>query len=445
MHPVKELILKKRDGQELETAEVGEFIAGVSSGRVSDAQIAALAMAVWFRGMSLREQTDLTFAMRDSGQVLRWPGLDGPVLDKHSTGGVGDLVSLVLGPIVAACGGYVPMISGRGLGHPGGTLDKLESIPGFESRLSIRQFQECVRSCGLAIVGQTPELAPADHRIYAVRDVTATVDSFPLIVSSILSKKLSEGLDGLVMDVKHGCGAFTPDVEVARELAQSIIRVADAAGLRCSALVTDMGQPLASCAGNALEVREAISMLRAEGGKQRLLELVLELGGELLTLGGLSADAREGRNAAAAAIESGRAAERFAQMVRGQGGPDDLIDNPDSHLPAARLIRPVTIEEEGYITAIDTRAVGMVVVQLGGGRHKAEESVDHSVGLSDLASLGEQVEAGASIGVIHAASEADWERASGALRKAFRLGSEPQGPDPVVACRVEGGAPDETR
>ena len=319
----------------------------------------------------------------------------------------------------------------RLLGHTGGTLDKLESIPGFESRLSIRQFQECVRSCGLAIVGQTPELAPADHRIYAVRDVTATVDSFPLIVSSILSKKLSEGLDGLVMDVKHGCGAFTPDVEVARELA--------------ARLVTDMGQPLASCAGNALEVREAISMLRAEGGKQRLLELVLELGGELLTLGGLSADAREGRNAAAAAIESGRAAERFAQMVRGQGGPDDLIDNPDSHLPAARLIRPVTIEEEGYITAIDTRAVGMVVVQLGGGRHKAEESVDHSVGLSDLASLGEQVEAGASIGVIHAASEADWERASGALRKAFRLGSEPQGPDPVVACRVEGGAPDETR
>jgi thymidine phosphorylase len=394
--------------------------------------------------MSLREKTDLTFAMRDSGQVLRWTGLDGPVLDKHSTGGVGDLVSLVLGPIVAACGGYVPMISGRGLGHTGGTLDKLESIPGFESQLSIRQFQEVVHSCGLAIVGQTPELAPADRRIYAVRDVTATVESTPLIVSSILSKKLAEGLAGLVMDVKYGCGAFSPDVDEARNLARSIIRVANAAGLRCSALITDMEEPLASCAGNALEVREAISMLRAESGKQRLLDLVLELSGELLALGGLAADAREGRTAAATAIESGYAAERFARMVRGQGGPGDLVDNPDSHLSAARLIRPVNTEEEGYITAIDTRAVGMVVVQLGGGRHKVEESVDHSVGLSDLASLGQRVDAGASIGVVHAASETDWDRAAGALRKAFRLGGEAPSPGPVVACRVEGEMPNET-
>ena len=444
MHPVKELILKKRDGLELDTGEIGEFIDGVSSGRVTDAQIAAFAMAVCFRGMGLREQTDLTFAMRDSGEVLGWPDLDGPVLDKHSTGGVGDLVSLVLGPIVAASGGYVPMISGRGLGHTGGTLDKLESIPGFKSQLSIRQLQKLVRSCGLAIVGQSPELAPADRRIYAVRDVTATVESTPLIVSSILSKKLAEGLDGLVMDVKHGCGAVTPDGDVARRLAQGIIRVANAAGLRCSALITDMGQPLAASAGNALEVREAISILRAEDGKPRLLDLVLELSGELLALGGLSDDARAGRAAAAAAIESGHAAEHFARMVRGQGGPGDLVDNPDRHLSAARLIQPVTIEQEGYITAIDTRAVGMVVVQLGGGRHKAEESVDHSVGLSDLASIGQRVGAGASIGVVHAANEADWQRAAGALREAFRLGGEPPPPEPVVACRVEGETLDET-
>jgi thymidine phosphorylase len=443
MHSVKELILKKRDDLELDTGEIVEFIEGVCSGRVTDAQIAAFAMAIWFRGMTLREQTDLTFAMRDSGQVLRWPDLGGPVLDKHSTGGVGDLVSLVLGPIVAACDGYVPMISGRGLGHTGGTLDKLESIPGFESQLSIEKFQELVCSCGLAIVGQTPELVPADRRIYAVRDVTATVESTPLIVSSILSKKLAEGLDGLVMDVKHGCGAVTPDIDVARGLARSIIRVANAAGLSCSALITDMGQPLAASAGNALEVREAISMLRAESGQQRLLDLVLELSGELLTLGGLSADAREGRTAATAAIESGRAAERFARMVRGQGGPGDLVDNPDRHLSTARLVRPVTFDEEGYIAAIDTRAVGMIVVQLGGGRHKAEESVDPSVGLSDLASLGQRVGTNEIIGVVHAANEADWQRAATALRKAFRLSGEPPPAQPVLACRVEGEIPDE--
>jgi len=442
MHPVKDLLLKKRDGLELATAEIREFVAGVSSGRVCDAQIAAFTTAVWFRGMNRREQTDLTFAMRDSGTVLRWPGLDGPVLDKHSTGGVGDLVSLVLGPVVAACGGYVPMISGHGLGHTGGTLDKLESIPGFDSALSIECLQSLVRDCGLAIVGQTGELAPADRRIYAVRDVTATVASTPLIVSSILSKKLAEGLDALVMDIKYGCGAFSADAGAARELARDISQVASAAGLPCNALVTNMDQPLARCAGNALEVREAVRVLRGEVREGRLLEVVLELSAELLRLGGLAADAGAGRAAASAAIRSGRAAERFARMVCGQGGPTGLVDDPDAHLPVARLVRPVPSAAPGYVTAIDTRAVGMIVVGLGGGRRRSEDAIDPAVGLSGLTRLGQKVETGEALGVVHAANEADWERAAESLRRACRLGAGPPEVEPVVACRVEGDAVD---
>lgn len=438
MHPVKVLIMKKRDGLELDTTEIEDLVAGVRTGRVSDAQIAAFTMATWFRGMNLREQTALTFAMRDSGKVLRWPGLDGPVLDKHSTGGVGDLVSLVLGPVVAACGGYVPMISGHGLGHTGGTLDKLESIPGFDTALPTKRLQELVRECGVAIVGQTEELAPADRRFYAVRDVTATVASTPLIVSSILSKKLAEGLDALVLDIKYGCGAFMAGIEEARSLAADISRVAFAADLPCNALVTNMDQPLASSAGNALEVREAVRVLRGEGDNARLLEVVLDLSAELLRLGGLVSDAGEGRAAAEAALRSGRAAERFARMVRGQGGPAGLLEAPEAHLPAAPLCREVLAETTGFVTAIDTRATGMIVVGLGGGRHRAEDSVDPSVGLSGLAALGENIEQGQPIGVVHAADEADWERAAGALRRAYRIGDEAPVTNPAVACLVEG-------
>jgi thymidine phosphorylase len=439
MHPVKVLILKKRDGLELDPSEIESLVAGVCSGRVSDAQIAAFTMATWFRGMSLREQMALMFAMRDSGRVLRWPRLDGPVLDKHSTGGV---VSLVLGPVVAACGGYVPMISGHGLGHTGGTLDKLESIPGFDTALPIGRFQKLVRECGLAIVGQTSELVPADRRFYAVRDVTATVASTPLIVSSILSKKLAEGLDALVLDIKYGRGAFMASLDEARQLAEDISRVACMAGLPCNALVTNMDQPLASCAGNALEVQEAIRVLRGESPNERLLDVVLDLSAELLRLGGLAADAPEGRAAAGSAIESGRAAERFARMVRGQGGPAGLLESPAAHLPAAPLSRPVTAEASGFVTAIDTRAAGMIVVGLGGGRHRAEDAVDPAVGLSGLAVLGQNVEKGQTIGVVHAANEAEWERAAGALRRAYRIGEDPPGAEPVVACHVQGEVAD---
>ena len=430
-------------GLELDASEIEDLVAGVCTGRVSDAQIAAFTMATWFRGMNPREQMALTIAMRDSGAVLRWPGLDGPVLDKHSTGGVGDLVSLVLGPVVAACGGYVPMISGHGLGHTGGTLDKLESIPGFDTALSTRRLQEVVRECGVAIVGQTGELVPADRRFYAVRDVTATVASTPLIVSSILSKKLAEGLDALVLDIKYGCGAFMAGIEEARKLAVEISGAACAAGLPCNALVTNMDQPLASCAGNALEVREAVRVLRSEGNNARLLDVVLDLSAELLRLGGLAADAGAGRTAAEAALRSGRAAERFARMVQGQGGPAGLIDDPQAHLPRAPLSREVLAGATGFVTAIDTRATGMIVVGLGGGRHRAEDTVDPSVGLSGLADLGQKIEQGQPIGVVHAASEADWEQAANALRRAYRIGDEPPVTNPAVACLIEGESPDE--
>lgn len=436
MHPIKQLIHKKRDGAALDSDEIAAFVAGISDDSITDAQIAAFAMATWFRGMSVEEQMALTLAMRDSGRVLNWPGLDGPVLDKHSTGGVGDLVSLILGPVIAACGAYVPMISGRGLGHTGGTLDKLESIPGFGTAPGIERLQRLVREQGLAIVGQSAELVPADRRMYAVRDVTATVSSPPLIISSILSKKLAEGLDGLVMDIKFGSGAVITDLQAARHLGEEICRVSRNAGLPCRALVTDMDQPLAGSAGNALEVLEVIRFLRGEARHARVLEVVLALCAELLQLGRLAADAKQGRALARAAIDSGRAAEAFARMVSGQGGPADLLERPEAYLPRAAMCRPVLAEGAGFITAIDTRAVGMIVVELGGGRQRTDDRVDPAVGLSELRGAGQPVTADSPLAVIHAASADDWQRAAAALRGAVRLGPEPPPSVPLVHDRI---------
>jgi thymidine phosphorylase len=424
MHLAKELILKKREGEALSPAEISAFVEGVSDHTVSDAQIAAFAMATWFRGMDLREEVALTLAMRDSGEVLEWPGLDGPVLDKHSTGGVGDLVSLVLGPVLASCGAYVPMISGRGLGHTGGTLDKMESIPGVETQPDLDRFRAQVRDIHLAIVGQTDRLAPADRRIYAVRDVTATVASTPLIIASILSKKLAEGLDGLVMDVKFGSGAFTPGLDEAQELARAIVRVAEHSGLSCRALITGMEQPLARSAGNALEVLEAISLLRGDAADGRLLEVVLALSGELMALGGLAANREQGVELARQALVSGGAAEAFARMVTAQGGPAGLLEAPERFLPAARVVRPVHAEQAGFVERMDCRAIGMVVVGLGGGRRQASDAVDPSVGLSRLARIGQEVGADTPLAIVHAASEDHWNRAADYLRLAIEVGSE---------------------
>ena len=418
----EEIIKAKRDGERLGDAALLEFANGIADGTVSDAQIGAFTMAVYFRGMGMAEQAALTLAMRDTGRCLNWTGLAGPVLDKHSSGGVGDLVSIVLAPLIAACGAYVPMISGQGLGHTGGTLDKLEAIPGFNVHPDARLFQHTVRETGLAITGQGSDLAPADGRMYAVRDVTATVSSVPLIVASILSKKLAEGLDGLVLDIKTGNGAFMSERDAAKKLASNLIEVAALAGLPARALITDMNQPLASSAGNALEIVEAINLLRAGTGNARLLEVTLSLGRELLLLGGLAESSDQAQVALKDALDSGRAAERLARMVSMLGGPADLLDKPGVYLQRAPVVRPCKAGTEGWIECIDTRAVGMCVVQLGGGRARSGDRIDPRVGLSELGAVGTRVGPGDTLALIHAANEKDWRVADDLLRRAITIG-----------------------
>ncbi|WP_104203372.1 thymidine phosphorylase [Billgrantia saliphila] len=423
----QERIRAKRDGEALSPEAIRELVAGIADGSLSDAQVGALAMAVYLNGMDAAETVALTEAVRDSGEVLAWhgsgldPGLPGPVLDKHSTGGVGDLVSLVLGPWIAACGGFVPMVSGRGLGHTGGTLDKLEAIPGYDIAPSRERFRTLVRESGVAIVGQTAELAPADRRLYAIRDVTATVESLPLIVSSILGKKLACGLDALVMDVKTGSGAFMPTHEASFELATTIADVASRAGTPTTALLTDMSQPLAPCAGNAVEVREAIALLTGEKRGGRLLEVTRELAAELLLAGKLA----DRRDAALSLLDerlaSGAAAERFARMVAGLGGPADLLERYDHYLPQAPVVRPVYAARAGRVTRMHTRALGLAVVELGGGRRAPHDAIDPAVGLTGIAALGEAVGGERPLAWVYAASEDDAERAASQLRAAIEV------------------------
>lgn len=431
-----EIICKKRDGEELDGEELRAFVFGVSSGTVSNEQIAALVMAIWFQGLSTAEQGHLTLAIRDSGTTLAWPDLPGPVLDKHSTGGVGDMVSFAAGPMVAACGGFVPMISGRSLGHTGGTLDKLESIPGVEVMPDIDTFQRWVRKTGVAIVGQTEELAPADKRIYAVRDATGTVASIPLIVASILGKKLCEGLDGLVMDVKVGSGAFMGELEAGRTLAAEICEVAGTANLPCTAVLTDMDQPLSRSAGNALEVREVIDYLAGERRHPRFHEVACTIAAEMLVLGHLATDHDEAATRVAAVLDNGAAAEKFAALVAGQGGPTGSLQSLARSLPIAPLSKAVYPAGRGFVRRVDKRVLGMTVVMLGGGRRQASDRVDPSVGLQDLAAVGEEVGTDHPLAVIHAASDADWESASAMVAAAYKLVEEPPGQAmPVILGR----------
>ena len=439
-HFPQEIIRRKRDGEALSEEELAFLVEGMASGAVSEGQAAAFAMATFFRGMTARECAALTRAMRGSGTVLDWAGLAGPAIDKHSTGGVGDKVSLVLAPVIAACGGAVPMISGRGLGHTGGTLDKLDAIPGYDTRPDLATFRSVVAEVGCAIVGQTRELAPADGRLYAIRDVTATVESVPLITASILSKKLAAGLDALVLDVKTGSGAFMAERDAAGRLARSIVEVADGAGLACSALVTDMNQVLGWTAGNALEVREAVDFLRGEGRERRLLEIVTALSAELLRLGGLAADDETARAAIAEALASGAAAERFARMVAALGGPSGIVDAPGTHLPAAPVQVTVAPAGDGFVRAMDTRALGVAVMQLGGGRRRAADSIDHAVGLSDVASIGEAVGPGRPLCRIHARHEAEARAAAAAVRTAIEVGERPAEAAAPVYERISAGA-----
>jgi thymidine phosphorylase len=431
-----ELIRRKRDGFELSADEISQLVRGIADGTVTDAQVGALAMAIVWRGMTAGERIALTGAMTRSGDILDWSdaGLAGPVLDKHSTGGVGDKVSLLLAPILAACGGFVPMISGRGLGHTGGTLDKLESIPGYDVFLGPDRLRAAVARVGCAIVGQTASLAPADRRLYAIRDATGTVESLSLIVGSILSKKHAAGLDALVMDVKFGSGAFVPEVDRARELAEAIVEVAVGNGLPTVALMTDMNQVLGRTAGNAVEVRESIDHLTGAASDKRLLEVTLALCAELLVLGGVHPDVDRARSAAISVLGSGHAAERFGAMVAELGGPADIVDAPSRHLPDAEVIRPIEPDAPGVVSRVDVRAVGVAIVALGGGRAREDDAIDHAVGLTEVAALGERVEPGGRpLALVHARDEDSARRAADAVRSAYVVGDVPaEVPTPVL-------------
>jgi thymidine phosphorylase len=430
----QESIRIKRDGGALESDDLARIARAIADGSLSDAQVGAFAMAVQLRGMTAAECAAFTRAVRDSGEVFDWRAESppGPVLDKHSTGGVGDLVSLALGPMLAASGAWVPMVVGRGLAHTGGTLDKLESIPGYQSRPPPERVRRAVREAGVAIVGAGDRIAPADRRLYAIRDVTATVDCLPLIVASILSKKLAAGLEALVLDIKFGNGAVLPEQERGRELARAMISTAAASGLPMSALLTDMSEPLARSAGNALEVHEAIAMLRGETSDPRLLEVTLALGQEVMLLGKLAKDAKSARSLLTRSITSGAAAERFSLMVASLGGPADILDRPDAHLAKAAIVVDVAAARDGVIAAIDTRAVGFAVVTLGGGRIAPDHSVDHSVGFDRLLPLGTAVRKGEPIARVHASKTAAAEAAAATLSAAFTIGDEPPKARPLI-------------
>jgi thymidine phosphorylase len=424
----QEIIAKKRDGEVLSATEIGSFIAGFADGSVSHAQAAAFAMATYFRDMTVPERVALTEAMRDSGTVLDWSDLDGPVADKHSTGGVGDNVSLMLAPILAACGLYVPMISGRGLGHTGGTLDKFDAIPGYQTSPDNALFRKVVREVGCAIIGQTADLAPADKLLYAIRDVTATVESIPLITASILSKKLAAGLGALILDVKTGSGAFMPTLEKSRALAESLVSVANGAGLKTAALITDMNEPLASAAGNALEVRNAVDFLTGKQQDPRLREVTLALCRELIAMTGGTADPE-------AALTSGKAAEIFGRMVAALGGPTDFVEAMDRHLDPAPIVRDIVLEGDGVVTAIDTKAIGMAVVALGGGRRLPTDAIDFTVGFDQIVGLGTKLHGKTRSSVIHARDEKTAEEAERRFRAAFTIG-EKAPLYPLVADRI---------
>lgn len=430
--PATVLIRCKREGRCLDHGQLQAVAQGIGGGAWSEGQVAAFAMAVAWRGMGADECREFTLALRDSGQRLRWEHLPGPVLDKHSTGGVGDCVSLLLAPLLAACGGYVPMISGRGLGHTGGTLDKLESLPGYDVNPAPERLRKVVAEVGCAIVGQSADLVPADRRLYAVRDVTATVDVPDLIVASILSKKLAGGAQALVLDVKTGSGAQLPDPAAARALSDRMLAVAEGSGMQLRVALSDMGQVLGREAGNALEVRAVLDLLRGRDGCPRLRDLTLALAGELLCLGGLARDPDDADGRLRQALASGAAAERFARMVAALGGPVDILERPDAWLPQAPLRRAVPASADGYVAALDVRALGQVVVDLGGGRRHPGQALDHAVGLAAVVGRGSRIEPGQPLAVVHARCEADADAAVDAVRRAFTISDAAPAPVPLL-------------
>ncbi|MGL3608804.1 thymidine phosphorylase [Rhizobium sp. G187] len=432
----QEIIRRKRDGGVLTAEEISGFIEGLSNETISEGQVAAFAMAVFFQGMTPDEIVALTLAMRDSGDVLSWAGVGKPVADKHSTGGVGDNVSLMLAPIVAACGLAVPMISGRGLGHTGGTLDKLQSIPGYDVMPDNATFRRTVDRAGCAIIGQTGDLAPADKRLYAIRDVTATVESIPLITASILSKKLAAGLESLVLDVKFGNGAFMAKTEDAEALARSLVRVANGAGVRTTALLTDMNEPLADCAGNAIEVQNAVDFLKGTKTGTRLEEVTLAFAAEMLVNAGVESDSVKALERSAAVLASGEAADIFGRMVHELGGPVDFMERAEHYLPRAKIDIPVPAAADGYLAACDTRSLGLAVVTLGGGRQRPSDAIDHGVGLSGFKPLGTRVMKGEPIAFVQANDEASAAQAATTVRGCYQISDERPATTPAIGLRI---------
>ncbi|MBR6663498.1 MAG: thymidine phosphorylase [Alphaproteobacteria bacterium] len=419
----QEIIRHKRNHQELSPQEIDFFIKGVTNGEIVDAQAAALTMAIFLNGMNVNETTALTKAMRDSGDVLTWNELNAPVVDRHSSGGVGDKVSLMLAPMLAACGVYVPMISGRGLGHTGGTLDKFDSIPGYQTIPSNDLFKKVVKEVGCAIIGQTGNLAPADKKIYALRDVCATVESIELITASILSKKLAAGLDCLVMDLKCGNGAFMENQERAEALARSIVNVANTAGCKTKAVLTDMSQVLGYSAGNAVEVKEALGYLKGEKADQRLHQITLELCAELLVLSKVSSTIEEAKSTLQQKLNKGYALEKFAQMVSALGGPKDFCDKPEQYLPQAQIIRPVYATTSGYVSQMDTRGIGLSIIELKGGRITPDQKLDYATGYTDFCQIGSFVDDKTPLAVIHAQTEEQYAKAASQIQDLVNISS----------------------
>ena len=433
---IQEIIRKKRDGFSLNPNEIEYYIDGILKRTINESHIAAFCMAVFYQGMSIEEIYSLTNQMVQSGERLLWDDIDGPVIDKHSTGGVGDKVSLMVAPIVASCGLFIPMISGRGLGHTGGTLDKLESIPGYNTIPDNNLFRKVVRRTGCAIIGQTTSLAPADKIIYGVRDVTATVESVPLITASILSKKLAAGLDGLVMDIKVGNGAFANNLKFANEIGLTIVNVSKKFGMKTSATITDMNQPLGTSVGNSLEVIESINYLKNINKDHRLDELILSLSTEMLMISGLFESKKNALKKVNEVLKNGLAAETFEKMVYELGGPKDILNARKNHFSEATIVKPAIANISGFISSINTRDIGLGVVELGGGRKHSKDVIDHSVGLTDLLGLNQKIEKGQPLAMVYAKCDDDANRMIKIILNAYTISDSLEQNTPVIIGNI---------
>ena len=432
----QEIIRKKRNHQILTANEINDFVKGITDGTIMDSQTAAMTMAVFLNGMTAEETTALTLAMRDSGDVLNWNDIDAPIVDKHSSGGVGDKVSLMLAPMLAACGVYVPMISGRGLGHTGGTLDKFDSIPGYQTVPDNDLFRKTVKKVGCAIIGQTGNLAPADKKIYAIRDICGTVESIELITASILSKKLAAGLQYLVMDLKCGNGAFMVNKDDARRLAQSIVRVANQAGTKTTALLTDMNQVLGTTVGNALEMQEAVDFLQNKNINPRLYKITLALCAELLVNTRISTNTSEAMKLLEKNLHNGKALEIFAKMIATLGGPNDFCERSSDYLPQAKIKRPVPAPQSGYVTEMQTRNIGLALIGLKGGRTRSDQKLDYATGFSNFCQIGDYIEKGQPLCYIHTQTEDDFAQASQNILANLRIADSQPQPAPELIEKI---------